>query len=43
MKEVTSAESAIHFRREFDHIRAMPQSLSKVMVHVVFGTKDREP
>jgi putative transposase len=43
MKEVSSAESAIHFRREFDHIRAMPQSLSKVIVHVVFGTKDREP
>jgi len=38
-----SAESAIHFRCRFVQSWPMPQSLSKVIVHVIFSTKDREP
>ena len=38
-----SAESAIHFRTISFIIWAMPQSLSKVIVHIIFSTKDREP
>jgi len=38
-----SAESAIHFQREFGNHPAMPQSLSKVILHVIFSTKSREP
>ena len=42
-KKSSSAESAIHLRLVFgDHPR-MPQSLSKVIIHVIFSTKDREP
>ena len=36
-----SAESAIHFRRRSVQSLPMPQSLSKVIVHVIFSTKDR--
>ena len=42
-KKSASAESAIHFRVIPFHIDAMPQSLSKVIVHIIFSTKDREP
>jgi putative transposase len=38
-----SAESAIHFRNQFDHHSAMAQSLSKVILHIIFSTKNREP
>jgi hypothetical protein len=38
-----SAESAIHLRRIFGDHRAMPQSLSKVILHIIFSTKNREP
>jgi putative transposase len=39
----TSAESAIHLRRFFSDHCKMPQSLSKVIIHIIFSTKDREP
>jgi putative transposase len=38
-----SAESAIHFSTVQYTIDAMPQSLSKVIVHIIFSTKSREP
>jgi putative transposase len=38
-----SAESAIHCPASSVHHRHMPQSLSKVIVHIIFSTKDREP
>ena len=42
-KTQDSAESAIHFLDEFNRmISAMPQSLSKVIVHIAFSTKNRE-
>ena len=34
-----SGESAIHLRI----FSTMPQSLSKVIIHIIFSTKDREP
>jgi len=42
-KNITSAESAIHPPLFFGHDSAMPQSLSKVIIHMIFSTKDREP
>src|SRR5438045_2280248 len=42
-EESTSAESAIHLCLLFGHYSAMPQSLSKVIIHIIFSTKDREP
>jgi REP element-mobilizing transposase RayT len=33
----------IHFRHALGHHPTMPQSLSKVIVHIIFTTKDREP
>jgi REP element-mobilizing transposase RayT len=38
-----SAESAIHFRRQLLHHSRVPQSLSKVILHIIFSTKNREP
>jgi REP element-mobilizing transposase RayT len=38
-----SAESAIHVRRFFGDDSRMPQSLSNVIIHIIFSTKDREP
>ena len=38
-----SAESAIHFEHPFVHYRRDAQSLSKVLLHIIFSTKDREP
>jgi putative transposase len=38
-----SAESAIHLRVLFGHYSRMPQLLSKVIIHIIFSTKDREP
>jgi putative transposase len=38
-----SAESAIHSAPVQYIIDAMPQSLSKVILHIIFSTKDREP
>jgi putative transposase len=43
MKEFISAESAIHFRYAFRHDSTMPQSLSKLILHSIFSTKNREP
>jgi putative transposase len=40
-RESASAESAIH--SFWSIICAMPQSLSKVILHIVFSTKNREP
>jgi putative transposase len=42
VKKFTSADSAIHLRLFFGHYSAMPQSLSKVIIHIIFSTKDRE-
>jgi hypothetical protein len=42
-KNIASAESAIHLRSFLGDNFAMPQSLSKVIIHVIFSTKDREP
>src|SRR5437588_8836432 len=42
-EKFTSAESAIHLRMFFRHHSAMPQSISKVIIHIIFSTKDREP
>jgi REP element-mobilizing transposase RayT len=39
----TSAESAIQSVPFPCHYRAMPQSLSKLVLHLVFSTKNREP
>jgi putative transposase len=41
--ERASAESAIHSRAFQSIIDAMPQSLSKVILHIIFSTKNREP
>jgi REP element-mobilizing transposase RayT len=41
--ERISAESAIHSAPVQYIIADMPQSLSKVFVHIIFSTKDREP
>jgi len=38
-----SAESAIHFWLRFMPSFAMPQSFSKVILHIIFSTKNREP
>jgi REP element-mobilizing transposase RayT len=38
-----SAESAIHSSLDLVHHWRVPQSLSKVVLHIVFSTKDREP
>src|SRR5262245_54485141 len=38
-----STESAIQFRCRFVQSLPMPQSLSTVIVHVIFSTKDRDP
>ena len=40
---ISSAKSAIHLALLFDHYAEMAQSLSKVIVHIIFSTKDREP
>jgi hypothetical protein len=40
--KAAALKSAIHFRDRFDIIRSMPQSLSKVIIHIIFSTKDRE-
>jgi putative transposase len=42
-KKITSAESAIHVRGFSCEYFAMPQSLSKVIIHIIFSTRDREP
>jgi len=42
MKNI-SAESAIHSAPVQYIIDAMPQSLSKLIVHIIFSTKNREP
>jgi hypothetical protein len=42
-ENLISAESAIHFWHAFDHHCIMPQSLSKVILHIVFSTKNRKP
>ena len=42
-KDVISAESAIHSNAVFGHIAFMPQSLSNVILHIIFSTKNREP
>jgi putative transposase len=42
-KKFISAESAIHFRHALGHRPTMPQSLSKVILHMIFTTKNREP
>jgi REP-associated tyrosine transposase len=42
-ENLISAESAIHFRHQSDHHSGMPQSLSKVILHIIFSTKNREP
>jgi REP element-mobilizing transposase RayT len=42
-KILSSAESAVHLWAFFGHNFAMPQSLSKVIIHVIFSTKDRQP
>jgi len=42
-EQFISAKSAIHFRHALDHHSTMPQSLSKVILHVIFGTSGREP
>jgi len=39
----TSAESAIHFRPILFHRSPHAQSLSRVILHIIFSTKDREP
>jgi putative transposase len=41
-QEFTSADSAIHLRVFFGDHFTMPQSLSKVIIHIIFSTKDRE-
>ena len=38
-----SAESAIHPKALFGYRPSMPQSLSKVVIHIIFSTKDRHP
>jgi putative transposase len=38
-----SAESAIHFGSLLVHHGVMPQSLSKIILHIIFSTKNREP
>ena len=38
-----SAESAIHPEALFACRPSMPQSLSKVVIHIIFSTKDRHP
>ena len=43
LKKFTSADSAIHLRVFFGDHCAMPQSLSKVIIHIIFSTKYREP
>jgi len=42
VKKFTSADSAIHLREFFGDYSAIPQSLSKVIIHIIFSTKDRE-
>jgi REP element-mobilizing transposase RayT len=42
-KRLWSAESAIHLLLRFGNYSRMPQSLSKVIIHIIFSTKDREP
>jgi REP element-mobilizing transposase RayT len=42
-KKDTSAERAIHLRSFFGDYSAMPQSLSNVIIHIIFSTNDREP
>ena len=42
-KKSISADSAIHLRVFFGDYSGMPQSLSKVIIHIIFSTKDREP
>jgi putative transposase len=42
-KKDTSAESTIHLRLFFGEDSRMPQSLSNVIIHIIFSTKDREP
>jgi hypothetical protein len=41
-ENLISAESAITSESFHSIIDAMPQSLSKVIVHIIFSTKDRE-
>lgn len=38
-----SAESAIHFWYRFDHHSAMPQSLSKVILHIILARRIASP
>ena len=42
-EQIISAESAIHLRMFFGNHSSMPQSLSKVIIHIIFSSKDREP
>ncbi len=42
-RTIPSAESAIHSPDWFVHDRGVAQSLSKILLHVVFSTKNREP
>src|SRR3954468_11259931 len=40
---MTSAENAIHIWEIARHSPPMPQSLSVVLLHIIFSTKNREP
>src|SRR5450631_2230491 len=40
---IPSAESAIHSNAVLGHSASMSQSLSNVILHIIFSTKDREP
>jgi REP element-mobilizing transposase RayT len=41
--KITSADSAIHIRGALGHDKSVPQSLSNVILHIIFSTKEREP
>ena len=43
MTSDSSAEGAIHSHAFSVHYSPMPQSLSKVIIHTIFRTKNREP
>jgi REP element-mobilizing transposase RayT len=43
LRSTASAESAIHSGRFLGDHGSMPQSLSKVILHIIFSTKNREP
>ena len=43
LREGASAESTILPGASYPMIAGMPQSLSKVILHIIFSTKNREP